>query len=152
MARTAHLPIWKVAIDLAVHLEKAVARFPRSHKYSLGSDLCQCAQRLCRLIVRANALAFRGSGFAREEVSAGETAPIAAKAAPTNTQSEPNPCRSGLAREEAGAGDIAHALIAQDGHFKTGFKRRVLQLWWYQPMPPDSLVLSHLPSACRGIS
>jgi len=29
MACYAHLPIWKDAIDLAVHLEKAVWRFPR---------------------------------------------------------------------------------------------------------------------------
>jgi hypothetical protein len=54
MARYAHLPIWKDAIDLAVHLEKAVRRFPRYHKYSLGSDLRQCARRLCRLVTRAN--------------------------------------------------------------------------------------------------
>lgn len=54
MARYAHLPIWKAAIDLAVHLEKSVRRFPRYHKYSLGSELRQCARRLCRLVTRAN--------------------------------------------------------------------------------------------------
>ena len=32
MARTSHLPIWKAAMDLAVHLEHAVRRFPRYHK------------------------------------------------------------------------------------------------------------------------
>ena len=54
MARYSHLPIWKAAMDLAVHLEHAVRRFPRYHKYSLGQDLRQCARRLCRLITRAN--------------------------------------------------------------------------------------------------
>jgi hypothetical protein len=90
MSHTAHLPIWKATIDLAVHLGKACQRFPRSHKYSLGSDLRQCARRLCRLVVRANAargrvldelmltvedmktlltLVFCGSGLAREQSS-----------------------------------------------------------------------------------
>lgn len=54
MARTSHLPIWKAAMGLAVHLEHAVRRFSRYHKYSLGQDLRQCARRLCRLIIRAN--------------------------------------------------------------------------------------------------
>ena len=54
MARYRHLPIWKAALDLAVHLEHAVRRFPRYHKYTLGSELRQTAQRLCRLVARAN--------------------------------------------------------------------------------------------------
>ena len=53
MARYSHLPIWKAAMDLAVHLEHAVRRFPRYHKYTLGTDLRHCAQRLCRLVTRA---------------------------------------------------------------------------------------------------
>ena len=54
MAHYRHLPIWKAAMDLAVHLEHAVRRFPRYHKYTLGSELRQTAQRLCRLVRRAN--------------------------------------------------------------------------------------------------
>jgi hypothetical protein len=54
MAHYRHLPIWKAAMDLAVHLEHAVRRFPRYHKYTLGTELRQTAQRLCRLVARAN--------------------------------------------------------------------------------------------------
>jgi hypothetical protein len=36
---------------------------------------------------------------------------------------------------------IAHVLVAQDGHYKTGFKRRVLRLLWY---PPDATSFSPL--------
>jgi hypothetical protein len=54
MAHYRHLPIWKAAMDLAVHLEHAVRRFPRYHKYTLGSELRQTAQRLCCGVARAN--------------------------------------------------------------------------------------------------
>lgn len=54
MARHRHLPIWKSAFDLVVHLENAVRRFPRYHKYGLGQELRQCARRLCRLVAQAN--------------------------------------------------------------------------------------------------
>lgn len=54
MAHYRHLPVWKAALDLAVLLEHAVRRFPRYHKYTLGSELRQTAQRLCRLVARAN--------------------------------------------------------------------------------------------------
>ena len=46
MARYSHLPIWKAAMDLAVHLEHAVRRFPRYHKYSLG-QACASARAAC---------------------------------------------------------------------------------------------------------
>ena len=36
MARFRHLPIWKDAMGLALHLENAVRRFPRHHNYTLG--------------------------------------------------------------------------------------------------------------------
>ncbi len=54
MARYRHLPLWKTAMALAVVLEHAVRRFPRYHKYTLGSELRQAAQRVCRLITRAS--------------------------------------------------------------------------------------------------
>ena len=54
MAHHRHLPIWKAALSLAVHLEQAVRRFSRYHKYTLGNDLRQSAQRMCVLVSRAN--------------------------------------------------------------------------------------------------
>jgi hypothetical protein len=37
MARYQHLPIYKQALDLAVHFEKVVVGFSRYHKYTLDS-------------------------------------------------------------------------------------------------------------------
>lgn len=51
MAHYRHLPVWKAALDLAVHLEHAVRRFgktpspPHNHKYTLGSELRKTSQR-----------------------------------------------------------------------------------------------------------
>lgn len=39
MARYEHLPIYKKALDVAVHFEKVVAGFSRYHKYTLGTEL-----------------------------------------------------------------------------------------------------------------
>ena len=39
MARYEHLPIYKAALDAAVHFEQVVAGFSRYHKYSLGTEL-----------------------------------------------------------------------------------------------------------------
>ena len=39
MARYGHLPIYKKAMDLAVHMEQTVRNFSRYHKYTLGSEL-----------------------------------------------------------------------------------------------------------------
>ncbi len=39
MARCEHLPMFKEAYDLTVHLEKIVRNFSRYHKYTLGTDL-----------------------------------------------------------------------------------------------------------------
>ncbi len=55
MARYDHLPIWKQAVELTRVLEVSVRRFPRYHKYALGTDLRRQAYRICRLIVSANA-------------------------------------------------------------------------------------------------
>lgn len=41
MARHEHLPIYKAAFDVAVHIERVVAGFPRYHKYTLGTELRQ---------------------------------------------------------------------------------------------------------------
>ncbi|MCX7556905.1 hypothetical protein OS187_08750 [Xanthomonadaceae bacterium JHOS43] len=52
MARYEHLPIWHDAMRLAVHLERSVARFPRYHKYTLGTELRRGAQSLLGAIMR----------------------------------------------------------------------------------------------------
>ncbi len=39
MARYEHLPIYKQALDVAVHFERVVAGFSRYHKYTLGAEL-----------------------------------------------------------------------------------------------------------------
>jgi hypothetical protein len=39
VARYEHLPIYRDALELAVHFEKIVASFSRYHKYTLGSEL-----------------------------------------------------------------------------------------------------------------
>lgn len=39
MDRYEHLPIYKKAMDVAVHFEKVAAGFSRYHKYTLGTDL-----------------------------------------------------------------------------------------------------------------
>jgi hypothetical protein len=53
MKHMQQLPIWRDANRLLLAIEKAVAEFPRYHKYTLGSDLRAQAMGICRLIVRA---------------------------------------------------------------------------------------------------
>ncbi len=55
MARYEHLPIYKQAMDIAVHFEKLVAGFSRYHKYTLGSELRNKSREIVALIVKANA-------------------------------------------------------------------------------------------------
>jgi hypothetical protein len=54
MARYEHLPIYKQALDVAVHFERAVAGFSRYHKYTLGTELRNQSREIVGLIVRAN--------------------------------------------------------------------------------------------------
>ncbi len=54
MARYEHLPIYKKALDVAVHFEKTVAGFSRYHKYTLGADLRNKSREVIRIIIRAN--------------------------------------------------------------------------------------------------
>lgn len=53
MARYEHLPVWHAAMRLSVALERAVAQFPRYHKYALGAELRRSAQQVLGGIVRA---------------------------------------------------------------------------------------------------
>lgn len=57
MARYEHLPIYKKALDVAVHFEKVVAGFSRYHKYTLGSELRNQSRAVVSAIVRANSQA-----------------------------------------------------------------------------------------------
>lgn len=59
MARFDHLPIWKTALELAVATERAVAHFPRSHKYLLNTDLRRLSHACCRRAMVARALSIR---------------------------------------------------------------------------------------------
>jgi len=54
MARYEHLPIYRAAFDLAVHVEKLVRGFSRYHKYSLGSELRERSRELLARIIDAN--------------------------------------------------------------------------------------------------
>jgi 23S rRNA-intervening sequence protein len=55
MARYEHLPIYKQAMEVAVHFEQVVAGFSRYHKYTLGSELRSKSHEVVALIVKANA-------------------------------------------------------------------------------------------------
>ena len=54
MARYDHLPIYRAAFDLAVHLEQIVRHFDRYHKYTLGTDLRTSSRRILERIIEAN--------------------------------------------------------------------------------------------------
>jgi len=54
MARYDHLPIYRTAFDLAVHIEKIVRHFSRYHKYSIGTELRENSRRILERIIEAN--------------------------------------------------------------------------------------------------
>ena len=54
MARYEHLPIYRAAFDLAVHVEKIVRGFSRYHKYSLGTELRERSRAILERIMEAN--------------------------------------------------------------------------------------------------
>jgi len=54
MARYEHLPIYRAAFDLAVHMEKIVRHFSRYHKYSLGTELRERSRQILERIIEAN--------------------------------------------------------------------------------------------------
>jgi len=59
MARYEHLPIYKQALDAAVHFEKVVAGFSRYHKYTLGTEIRNQSRRTRRCSARRPARACR---------------------------------------------------------------------------------------------
>ena len=54
MARYEHLPIFRDAYDLALHIEKIVRDFSRYHKYTLGGDLRNSSRAILDKIMAAN--------------------------------------------------------------------------------------------------
>jgi hypothetical protein len=53
MAQYEHLPIYREAMRLAVHLENTVRGFARYHEYTLGSELRNGSRRIVELIIKA---------------------------------------------------------------------------------------------------
>ena len=54
MARYEHLPIYRAAFDLALHMEHIVRHFSRYHKYALGTALRDGSRRILEHIIEAN--------------------------------------------------------------------------------------------------
>ena len=54
MARYEHLPIYKAALDAAVHFEQVVAGFSRYHKYTLVAELRRASHEVVTGVIRAN--------------------------------------------------------------------------------------------------
>lgn len=54
MARYEHLPIYRDAYDLTVHIEKIVQNFSRYHKYTLGTDLRNKTRAVLERVIEAN--------------------------------------------------------------------------------------------------
>ncbi|MDY0301730.1 MAG: four helix bundle protein [Trichlorobacter sp.] len=54
MAHYEHLPIYRSAMKLAIHLETVVHGFSRYVKYTLGSEMRIQSQQIVGLIIKAN--------------------------------------------------------------------------------------------------
>jgi hypothetical protein len=65
MARYDHLPIYRAAFDLAVHIEKLVRQYSRYHKYTLGTGLRDGSRRILARIIAANDSRDRGPVLAQ---------------------------------------------------------------------------------------
>ena len=63
MARYEHLPIYKQALDVAVHFERLVMGFSRYHKYTLGTELRNKSREVVALVVKANAARDKASAL-----------------------------------------------------------------------------------------
>jgi hypothetical protein len=57
--RYENLPVYKKALDLAVHFENVVRGFDKYHKYTVGTDLRNISRRILVLTAKANARADR---------------------------------------------------------------------------------------------
>jgi 23S rRNA-intervening sequence protein len=54
LARYEHLPIYKAALDLVVHIEQVVAGFSRYQKYSVGAELRESSRAVLMQVLKAN--------------------------------------------------------------------------------------------------
>jgi hypothetical protein len=63
MARYEHLPIYKQALDVAVHFENVVAGFSRYHKYTLGSELRNASRAVLSQIASVNGASDKQAGL-----------------------------------------------------------------------------------------
>jgi hypothetical protein len=54
MAQYEHLPIYRQAMQLAIHLEQVVRKFSRYNKFTLGSELRCQAHDIVGLIIKSN--------------------------------------------------------------------------------------------------
>ncbi len=126
------LPIWRDATRMLVEIEQAVRRFPRYHKYTLGSEL---RRYFCRRF--PGAVVFVGVGNRIEAYG-----PHVGRIAALPNHGGQMVTRAGLApalawkpeqtgtlrRRLTGAG-IDWVETAEAGWLKGGLKRRVLGRW-----------------------
>lgn len=56
MAKYEHLPIYKVAMDLAVYMETQVKNMSRYNKYAIGTELRKRSILILSLVARANSI------------------------------------------------------------------------------------------------
>ena len=52
--RYENLPVYKKALDLAIHFEAVVRGFDKYHKYTVGADLRNLSRRILILVAKAN--------------------------------------------------------------------------------------------------
>jgi hypothetical protein len=62
MARYEHLPIYRDALNLAVHFEKIVANFSRYHKYTLGTEMRNASRQAVKLVIQVLSQSLSASG------------------------------------------------------------------------------------------
>ena len=54
VARYEHLPVYKAALEAAVHFETAVAGFSLYHKYTRGTEVRNASRLVVEQVIRAN--------------------------------------------------------------------------------------------------
>lgn len=53
-ARYEQLPVYKKALEVAIHFENVVRGFDKYHKYTVGADLRNLSRRILTLVAKAN--------------------------------------------------------------------------------------------------
>ncbi len=75
MARHEHLPIYKAALDLTVHLECVVAGFSRYRKYTLGTELRQGGRTVLEHCGSCDDACCRGKRYTMRDLTPGPAIP-----------------------------------------------------------------------------